>query len=61
MTPFCVSKSAAAAHIHEKMKESEEKIVVESKKMSPVVVDSGTGAGASGGTGTDTGIVPVCI
>jgi hypothetical protein len=61
MTPFHASKSAAAAHIHEKMEESEEKTVVGSEKMSPVVVDSGAGASASGGAGTSTDIVPVCI
>ena len=62
MTPFHATKSAAAAHIHEKMEDSEEKTVVgSSEKMSPVVVDSGAGASASGGAGTSTDIVPVCI
>lgn len=61
MTPFHAAKSAAAAHIHEKMEESDEKTVVGSEKISPVVVDSGAGTSASGEAGTSTDIVPVCI
>ena len=61
MAPFHASKSAATANvaqIHEVMEE--EKTVVSSENMSPVV-DSGSGSGAGAGVGTSTDIVPVCI
>jgi len=61
MAPFYASKSAATANvaqIHEVMEE--EKTVVSSENMSPVV-DSGSGSGAGAGVGTSTDIVPVCI